>query len=1018
LILNYKNKFTVCSLQFADNTFLRIIKRYRYKLLFGVLIHFILFAIESVLFVTTASSQTGWYKYPGNPVLKQGGAGEWDRKWITSPSVIYDNGIYHMWYRGIVYRQSGDGQIGYATSKDGINWTKYEQNPVIKSQDPEAWESSIYSICVLKIDTTYYMYYDGERKDQPDCYDIGVAFSPDGLRWTRHPEPILITGDSGSWEEYTLQHPSVIYDGNEFFMWYAAGNNTNPAIFNIGYARSVDGILWEKYQKNPVLSIGEKGDWDDLRVWAPCVIFNGKSFEMWYTGYDSKFQQIGYAFSIDGIHWNKYENNPVLTVGEKGSWDYLWIKEPFVFIEDSVCKMYYAGARGGFNIGYATSSAKEAYNWDKDSITDESRIIRVHLFGKYKYIDMEDLESKLTFFTGTELTDAYNDLSLAYGLNNYEKSYECALLAMENAYQLNYPEGKAVALYSIGNTEFIRNNYTAALGKYLAALNILDSIDRHPDKASLQLQIADIHFFSGTYDKALQIYWEVLAEFETLQSLSGERYTLTNIGDLLLEKGDTLRSIEIFKRNMDVAFKSSGQASTFFNLGKAYMYNNLDSSIHYLNKAIDVWSKTNQKLEGQAYLYLALTYMHHGEEFYEMAENSFTKAYELYRGYGRDDRTALLNHIGEFYLITKRYDKAEEYLDEAIYWSKYYMQKDSYWMYDYILDRINRELFLKRNLMEAYHLRFMLDTSLKDQESALVHYLLEMQWKDTLYNEKMTRQVALLQGEYETERAQNQVSMLEQENEVKDLKVQQSRIIIYGMVGFVVIIILMGLILIRQNKLRSEHKLAMLNNRFLRSQMNPHFIFNSLSNILNLMTKNETTTASHFLSKFAGLLRNILENTREDWIPIEKEITTLENYLEMQTLRFPGKFEFTIDLDDNIDPENMNIPPMISQPFVENSIEHGIRHKEGMGHLDIRFSLKDNLIMCEVMDNGVGRDKAMEIELQKVKKHKSLATSITQERLAIMNRKLKKKIELNISDIRSKTNEILGTRVEIGIPYV
>jgi len=114
----------------------------------------------------------------------------------------------------------------------------------------------------------------------------------------------------------------------------------------------------------------------------------------------------------------------------------------------------------------------------------------------------------------------------------------------------------------------------------------------------------------------------------------------------------------------------------------------------------------------------------------------------------------------------------------------------------------------------------------------------------------------------------------------------------------------------------------------------------------------------------------------------------------------------------------MNIPPMISQPFVENSIEHGLKHKEGTGHIDISFKLLDNLIMCEVMDDGVGRDKAMEIELQKVKKHKSLATSITQERLAIMNKKLKQKIELSISDIRSKKNEVLGTRVVIGIPYV
>jgi LytS/YehU family sensor histidine kinase len=154
----------------------------------------------------------------------------------------------------------------------------------------------------------------------------------------------------------------------------------------------------------------------------------------------------------------------------------------------------------------------------------------------------------------------------------------------------------------------------------------------------------------------------------------------------------------------------------------------------------------------------------------------------------------------------------------------------------------------------------------------------------------------------------------------------------------------------------------------------------------------------------------------EDYVPLEKEIETIENYLELQKVRYAGKFDHTVEVDERIDRENMLIPPMLA--FIENAIEHGIRHKDGPGHIEIRFRLTNGLIRFEVEDDGVGRERAKEIEQRRGSRHRSMATSITRDRLTTLNRKLKKKIRLEIIDLKDASGKGCGTRVEFGIPVV
>jgi LytS/YehU family sensor histidine kinase len=199
--------------------------------------------------------------------------------------------------------------------------------------------------------------------------------------------------------------------------------------------------------------------------------------------------------------------------------------------------------------------------------------------------------------------------------------------------------------------------------------------------------------------------------------------------------------------------------------------------------------------------------------------------------------------------------------------------------------------------------------------------------------------------------------------------------------------------------------------------MNPHFIYNALSNIMHAIEEHQNKMAFKYLAKFSKLLRSTLESSREDYILLEDEIKSIENYIDLQQLRFEDKFDYVIEADDSIDLESAIIPPLLLQPFVENAIEHGIRHKKDKGMIKVRFIKAGENIICEIEDDGVGREKAWETEYQN-KKHKSLAIDIIRDRIEILNRKLKQTISLNIIDLRSDKNQAIGTLVRVNIPYL
>lgn len=210
-------------------------------------------------------------------------------------------------------------------------------------------------------------------------------------------------------------------------------------------------------------------------------------------------------------------------------------------------------------------------------------------------------------------------------------------------------------------------------------------------------------------------------------------------------------------------------------------------------------------------------------------------------------------------------------------------------------------------------------------------------------------------------------------------------------------------------QLRLENSLLEMERKALRLQMNPHFIFNALDSISSFIFKNDPKQAVRYLNNFAKLMRLTLESSMEHIHPVETEVSVLKNYLELEKLRFQGKFEYEIEVDEEID-YDVGIPPMLIQPHVENAILHGIKPKEGKSFLSIRFILDDELLICEVEDDGIGRKASK--KLPKRQDHRSMATQINRDRIRLLRLSKSDDVDIQIIDLENPT----GTKVIIKLP--
>lgn len=284
---------------------------------------------------------------------------------------------------------------------------------------------------------------------------------------------------------------------------------------------------------------------------------------------------------------------------------------------------------------------------------------------------------------------------------------------------------------------------------------------------------------------------------------------------------------------------------------------------------------------------------------------------------------------------------------------------------------------------------------------------------DSLQNIELKKTLAELETKFQTEKKEQQIALLNRENEVKEARLQAQQTAIWS--GSILVIIVAGItfFMVKQRRRRQLIRQSELEQKLLRSQMNPHFIFNSLGAIQHFMMKNDGRVAAFYLSSFSSLMRSILKNSREELITLEEEIQTLQNYLNLHQLRLGEKLSFSISASDDLEAGWVKIPPMLVQPFVENAIHHGIEKMEGNGRVSIDFKKTGDQLQITVEDNGGGIDTLSETTK---KEHISYALQIFRERVDNLKRASGIEISHRIENRNSGPDQQKGTLVTVVLP--
>lgn len=320
-------------------------------------------------------------------------------------------------------------------------------------------------------------------------------------------------------------------------------------------------------------------------------------------------------------------------------------------------------------------------------------------------------------------------------------------------------------------------------------------------------------------------------------------------------------------------------------------------------------------------------------------------------------------------------------------------------------------------MKELYHILSSIYERQNKSDKALEYHKKYFALHDSLSQEMVREQIVMMEAEYALNKKNDQINQMLKEDEIQELRLQKKNLLLYVLLGSFLLLLVLGVVLYNNYRLSKESKILALQSKLLRSQMNPHFIFNSLMAIQSFALERESREVEKYLSKFANLMRLILKNSRVEMINLEKELEVLDDYVELQMLRYENKFRYALEVDGVITLPVVMIPPMLIQPFVENAIEHGLARKKSDGELTIRIRKKGAFLLIEVIDNGVGIDikKSM---LTDAKSHISLATKIIKDRLAVFNRNSKAKASLEIGPAYTIDGQEKGTRVALKFPLI
>lgn len=573
--------------------------------------------------------------------------------------------------------------------------------------------------------------------------------------------------------------------------------------------------------------------------------------------------------------------------------------------------------------------------------------------------------------------------------------------------------------------------YDLAVENYMAAIMFFKRVDSIKQQVNTMIDLGTLYRRNSQADKALELLAKarLIAERNKLQNQLGAIHndmalTYTNLGDFANAVESYLTAMTFYEKVGDMY----GQGATLSNLSQVYKkFKKLDKAMDYAKKAYkigkpvsddvdiglfllnigNIYSKKKDYKNVTKYNFQALDYFKKAkdENRIAMALRNIANAYayqgdlvnaEKYTFRSLDIAKKTKRSLGEIYYNLGDLSRMQGKFERALYYLEKAEQNKQY------SNIGNLETYILGTFAEVYEAK-------KDYKNALVFHKKYIAHKDSLSGERVQKSIEKLKSKYESERKDSEIALLSKENIIKANRIRKNTLLMSGLAFFTGLLILLGWLVYRQKRMKASQQKSLLEQKLLRSQMNPHFIFNALSSIQAYMMKEGAKPAVSYLSSFAKLMRSILESSRNEYIPLDEEIDAIENYLRLQKLRFNDAFDYQINVQEGIDTAEINIPPMLTQPFIENAVKHGVNKIDYRGKIIVNFTLDGNQLKVTVLDNGKGiNNKTGE---KQTDLHKSAALEITKARLASLNESKKQKTSFSIKDRSEQDSEQSGTEV-------
>ncbi len=591
--------------------------------------------------------------------------------------------------------------------------------------------------------------------------------------------------------------------------------------------------------------------------------------------------------------------------------------------------------------------------------------------------------------------DLYNRGKYKLSLNYFKK----ALLEYKNENEIE----KIAKTYSrIGNAYESMGEYKKAFNNYKKCLSYYQDSNNKKGIAHAYNNIGNIYTNRGDYHEAINFYRKSLNIRKRLNLKYEIPLTLNNIGNVYFEWEKYPKALEYYLEayNTIKLIDNDPELPVYLNnIATSYLLlKQYDSALVYFNKCMDV----SKRMKNDYYVainYVNLGVLYKEKSNYDKSLNYYNKAFELANKVGmKMEKAVILQNIGELYIITGEYNKSIDYLNKAL--------------------NISKKTNTNRIICDIYKLLSKSYNKKGNYKKSLKYFKEYTSLKDSLFNEKSSRQLAELETKYKTEKKEKelQIKKVKITNQQKLLKFQRN-IFIFS----IVLLIFILYFLYKYMKNKTQRKVAILEKELneqmqmaLSSQMNPHFISNALNSIQRFFLNNDEEIANNYLTDFSSLIRSILENSREPKISLKKEIDCIQFYLSLESMRLDNKFKYHIEIHENVNVFKTYIPSLIIQPYIENAIWYGIAPLESKGDVYIKIKRYDDFLECIIEDNGIGINKSK--KLVKRKKYKSLGMKINKRRLELLNKKGKKKMNVQISDINEFEEHSQGTRVVLHIP--